>query len=90
MLRFIVLGEIPGTHLVITFTWVLVLAAVFFTTWEIAIIVVRYRRQHGASTVLPKITQKLAEYSGHIVAALRANTVFPAISRVVRKVRSNV
>jgi hypothetical protein len=35
MLRFIVLGEIPGTHLVMTFYWVLILAATIFVIGEL-------------------------------------------------------
>lgn len=29
MLEFIVLGEVPGTHIVITFQWALLLAVIF-------------------------------------------------------------
>lgn len=90
MLRFIVLGEIPGTHLVITFTWVLALAAILLSIGEAGIIIARYKRQHNTALVIPKISQKLAGYSGRIAAALRANIVFPAITRAVQKVRSNV
>ncbi len=90
MLRFFVLGEIPGTHLVITFTWVLALAAILLSVGELAIIVLRYKRQHQTAAIGPKITQKLAGYSGRITVALPINSVFPAITRLVQKVRSNV
>lgn len=89
MLRFIVLGEIPGTHLVITFTWVLALASVLLSIGELTIIIARYKRQHKSASVLPKITQKQAGYFGRIIGALPANTVFPVINRLVQKVRSN-
>lgn len=42
MLEFIVLGNVPGTHFNITFSWVLGVAAVFLMVLE-----VRYHRQYA-------------------------------------------
>lgn len=42
MLEFIVLGNVPGTHFNITFSWILALAAVFLIVLEI-----RYHKNYA-------------------------------------------
>jgi hypothetical protein len=37
VLQFFVLGQIPGTHFVITFSWVLVMAALLLSFSEVSI-----------------------------------------------------
>lgn len=44
MLRFIVLGEIPGTDLVMTFYWVLILAAILFACIELSILFHKHKQ----------------------------------------------
>jgi len=42
MLEFIVLGNVPGTHFTITYSWVLILAAIFLMVLEL-----RYHKQYA-------------------------------------------
>ena len=45
MLEFIVLGQVPGTHLIITFNWVLIVAA--FALFGVEIYRISQRRKHA-------------------------------------------
>ena len=88
MLRFIVLGEIPGTHFVVTFSWVLIAALMVLVISEFSIFYNRSKTPVAAKAKNPTALQP-ARLIGRIVQAPAVNTVFHRIGRFVRLVRPN-
>lgn len=84
MLRFIVLGEIPGTHFVITFSWVLVATLLLLSAGELSVIFARTK----TTTKSNRSTQlQLAKLIGRTTAALPISNASRLISQLVRSVR---
>ncbi len=50
MMEFMVLGEIPGTNLVITFNWLLVMTAVALVAYDATRIMIRKKQTPNQET----------------------------------------
>lgn len=61
MLRFIVLGEIPGTDLVITFYWVLILAISLFICFELYTLLRKLKLSTKAVFIFSIFSQRQAK-----------------------------